>query len=464
MALLPLALLALPPPIAAAAAAAAAPSFSCSRGLTIANSNRTAADACAAGVAGDECGFACDPGYLAIGRHVCQNYSTMGVAVINQAFFGGRCEKLCGRSAAEWSCAAGLVPVRLNTTSSSSSSSSSGDGAACLSTTCLSPAEALRRLARGNWEVWRLGRHNRTGMYIDHVNPLLPYEQQQWTMASADSAGPGLAMECVAAALGYISPAEAASRVLLTLHSFAGLTPGFHDTRNQGGWLPTFMDPGTGECLIGDPKVGCLFSTDSTAFNTVGILFAKTFFERTAPHASSTAEISRLASQLFRRVNWSELFCSRLVGMGQEEGGTVTRQGPFIPWLYNATSGCSDSFGPAPDGFYYFSEMHWLVWLAHASVCNGGNGGTKNPPACNNASVADAPVEQLWRAWEGESETFRVFFAIFLIKHERLPSQTRGTHDENWQTKARFAQAERTTRKVAPKFPGVVATFLLPAL
>ena len=135
-----------------------------------------------------------------------------------------------------------MAQVRLN-------ASEAGGPRPCLSTTCLAPMEALARLARGNYEVWKLGRHNRTGMYIDHVNPLVPHAQQQWAEASADGAGPGLAMECVAASLGYVSLEEAAQRVLLTLRSFAGLTPGFNDTRNQMGWLPTFMHADTGQCL-----------------------------------------------------------------------------------------------------------------------------------------------------------------------------------------------------------------------
>ena len=200
--------------------------FRCSAGLTIPNSNRASATfACSSSARpGAECKYTCDPGHLRIGRHVCQNYSTMGVPVIDRAFFGGRCERLCGASVKEWSCAAPLVPVRMN---------ASDAGGACLSTTCLSRTEALERLARGNYEVWRRGRHNRTGMYTDHVNPLLSHDGQQWLQASADGAGPGLAIECVAASLGYISLDEAAQRVLLTLHSFAGATPGFHDPRNE---------------------------------------------------------------------------------------------------------------------------------------------------------------------------------------------------------------------------------------
>eukprot|EP01051_Picozoa_sp_SAG22_P002816 SAG22_NODE_129_length_18679_cov_40.656028_15_plen_620_part_00 len=389
------------PAAGATARYAAVGGFNCTSGITIANSDRaTAAASCPSpAAAGTECAYACDPGYLPIGRHVCQNYSTMGMAVIDQAFFGGRCEKLCGGAVAA-GCGSGssLVPVRMNTSTG------------CLSTTCLPPAEALGRLARGNYEVWKLGRNRRTGMYFDHVDPALRYElQPSRNMASADSAGPGLAIECVAAALGYTTVAEAAARVLLTLRSFAGKTARFADSRNTMGWLPTFMDPDTGRCLAA-PTIGCEFSTDSTALNTAGVLFAKTFFERVAPGAAATAQISALAEELFQRVRWAELFCSAQVGL--DGLGSVTTSGPWIPWLYNATNGCKDSFGPAADGLYIFSEMHWLVWLAHASVCEQRNrtaGGAPGPPrpGCDAAE----PVEQLWRNWEGRAAAPNYFYA-----------------------------------------------------
>jgi len=251
-----LALLSTPHPSSATSgrSGAAPGAFRCARGTAIPHSSRSAAAPCPEGAAGAECAYSCDAGYLAVGRHVCQSYSTMGVAVIEAAYFGGRCEKLCGASPSDWSCAAGLTPVRLN--------ASGADGAPCLSTTCLPPTEALFRLARGNYEVWRLGRHNRTGMYIDHVDPLLPYASQQWTMASADGAGPGLAIECVAAALGFITLEEAAARVLLTLRSFAGLTPGFRDARNQ-------VNPPAREHLV---SLGCVVSPSALCCRTVGSL------------------------------------------------------------------------------------------------------------------------------------------------------------------------------------------------
>ncbi len=81
-------------------------------------------------------------------------------------------------------------------------------------------------------------------------------------MASADGAGPGLAIECVAAALGFVTLEEAAARVLLTLRSFAGLAPGFRDARNQ-------VNPPAREHLV---SLGCIVSPSALCCRTVGSL------------------------------------------------------------------------------------------------------------------------------------------------------------------------------------------------
>ena len=350
----------------------------------IAHSNRSNAATACQGAEGDECNYTCDAGYLAIGRHVCQSYSVAGLLMINQSFSGGRCVKLCGSSPASWSCKPGLVPVRVNI--------SGADSLPCLSTSCYTPMEALTKLTRGNWEVWKLGRNNRTGMYIDHVNPLVPKAAQQEGMASTDGAGPGLAMECVAAALGYQSKEEAASRVLVTLQSLTNRTAGFFIPRNEFGWLPTFINTDNGACLVSPTSsVGCEFSTDSTAFNTAGVLFAKTFFEREMPGSASTLQISALGRELFDAVQWSLLFCSGS-SMQPPYRDHVQATGTLVPWLYNSSNGCRLSFAPAPDGLYYYSEMHWLAWLAYEHQCRGGNSGRN----CSGPT----PVHHLYRAWQ----------------------------------------------------------------
>jgi len=89
-----------------------------------------------------------------------------------------------------------------------------------------------------------MARNSRTGIYVDNVNLIdgaIP-----WAMGGADMTGLGLAFECVAQALGWQSMIEAQDRVLLTLRSLAGKTPGFNITRNRDGWLPRFFDSNTG--------------------------------------------------------------------------------------------------------------------------------------------------------------------------------------------------------------------------
>ena len=138
-----------------AAVAAVSSTFRCRDG-TIPHSNITTTSPCV-GVDGDACYFRCDAGYLAIGRHVCQSYTTkQGRKVIHKEFFGGRCERLCEGTSS--TCSNGFIAVRNNVTSGNKN-------APCFATVCLPEDEALRRLARGSYALWRKGRLNTTGIY-----------------------------------------------------------------------------------------------------------------------------------------------------------------------------------------------------------------------------------------------------------------------------------------------------------
>ena len=53
-----------------------------------------------------------------------------------------------------------------------------------------------------------------------------------------------------------------------------------------------------------------------------GVLFAKTYFEKTAPNTANTLAISTLAEKLYSEVKWNELFCSKLIGDADYAGGT----------------------------------------------------------------------------------------------------------------------------------------------
>ena len=138
-----------------AAVAAVSSTFRCKNG-TIPHSNVTAMSPCV-GVDGDACYFQCNAGYLAIGRHVCQSYTTKkGRKVIHKEFFGGRCERLCKEEPS--TCSDGFIAVRNNVTSGNKN-------APCFATVCLPEDEALKRLARGSYAVWRKARLSTTGIY-----------------------------------------------------------------------------------------------------------------------------------------------------------------------------------------------------------------------------------------------------------------------------------------------------------
>ena len=114
--------------------------FTCAPSL-VANSNRSKVSSACTGNDGDECPFACNVGFVHVGRHVCQSISVQGATVVNQSFFGGRCDPLCEPAT---SCNGSAVPVRYRATAA----------APCLSTQCVeSPDAALKTLARGAYEV-----------------------------------------------------------------------------------------------------------------------------------------------------------------------------------------------------------------------------------------------------------------------------------------------------------------------
>ena len=242
--------------------------FSCAPSL-IANSNRSVTSSACTGSDGDECLFACNVGFVHVGRHVCQTISVQGATVVNQTFFGGRCDPLCEPATP---CNDSAVPVRYRANAS----------APCLSTLCAASSDAaLKLLARGAYEVFARGRHPDTGFYMDHVDPARfgGNAQPEPRYVSADSSGVGVAAEAVAAALGFIDAPTARRRVVTTLRAMAGRLPGVQVARNTFGFLPTFFDGQNGSSFypVSNTSGPNVFSTDSTAFFTVGMLFARRY-------------------------------------------------------------------------------------------------------------------------------------------------------------------------------------------
>lgn len=207
----------------------------CKAGLTIPHSNRGPSRPCSGGI-GDECSFTCDQGYIPVGRHFCQDYREGGTVFIDHAFYGGRCDRLCPASSSP--CKDGAVPMRVNATDNA--------GNPCLATQCFSVDEALRNLARGNYEVWSLGRSNSTGIYLDNLD-LRSLDKRPWASFGCSSmTGLGVLFECVADAMGWRPRVEIQRRVTQSLLALNNKLPGVVIPRNQQGMFPHFFDAETG--------------------------------------------------------------------------------------------------------------------------------------------------------------------------------------------------------------------------
>ena len=215
-------------------------------------------------------------------------------------------------------------------------------------------------------------------------------------MVSTDGTGIGVAAECVAAGLGFVSVAEAQERVTLTLRALAGELPGWSLPREiQNAWVPTFMSGSTGASA--SPGT---YASDSTGLLSVGILFAKTYFRNVAPGTAATLNIARLVDKIVTPIKFANMFCST-VGKSVSNGSTI------VPWLFEDGGGCSDGQLPAADGYYYYSELHWFFWMGYHAGCgssntsSSGGGGGGGTTASANAPCKNAAIAEMWDAFQG---------------------------------------------------------------
>eukprot|EP00927_Polykrikos_kofoidii_P040345 TRINITY_DN34509_c0_g1_i1.p1 TRINITY_DN34509_c0_g1~~TRINITY_DN34509_c0_g1_i1.p1 ORF type:complete len:548 (-),score=56.57 TRINITY_DN34509_c0_g1_i1:50-1693(-) len=322
--------------------------------VTIANSNRSAADSACVGLLGDQCYYKCDAGYLQIGRHVCQEYSAGGTTFINRTFFGGRCERLCALGTQ--SCNDGTVPVRIPAADTSGS---------CLSTTCMSADDALRNLARGNYEVWRRSRFP-TGIYVDTVHlPTMPNETA--AQGRASMTGVGMMFEIVAEKMGWISRDEAQARILQSLGALNG---DVKIDRTAQGFYTSFFDAATGSS--GEANVsGCMMCT---GLMMGGVNFVRNYYESVDPLSANTQQISKLAASIFHSIRWYDVLCNENMQID-----AVTGQG--LPMLEYSDGRCKAVQFPQADGAYNFNEEHYTFWFASMS----------NP--------YNVPLTNMWARW-----------------------------------------------------------------
>lgn len=117
---------------------------------------------------------------------------------------------------------------------------------------------------------------------------------------SVANVGVGLISICVADRAGFES--NGANKVIETLETILGNTPGFNPDRNASGYYRHFLDPGTGANAWNSE-----YSTIDAAILVSGALFAKNYY-------SGNWYIGFLADQLFNSIDWSRSIYSGSTG------------------------------------------------------------------------------------------------------------------------------------------------------
>lgn len=343
----------------------------CMSGNTIPNSNRTGEAPCI-GTEGTECHYSCKKHHLKIGRHVCQSYGVQGNAVLDNAFFGGSCTRLCATDfhskTGLWCPPAGR-PVRWH---------SHDKHGYCLATSCWKPTAALEALALGNYEVWSLARNNNTGIYLGRVDLRKPKDAQNWKYSHLGVTGLGVIFECAAHSLGWTRLKVANKRVLQTMRALAGELPGVKVDRNAHGWMPTHFDTNTGTKLSNSSN----FTAFDTGLNTAAMLFAATYFLRVDPDSNATQHIHRLAAKLLGMVDFAHLLCNKQ--------HVLDMNGTGIGGSFGSNDECVSQIPLSPDGKYAFSEIVYTAWLAYKQACHGFQNGT----------CAMTGIENMWHAFQ----------------------------------------------------------------
>ena len=136
---------------------------------------------------------------------------------------------------------------------------------------------------------------------------------------------------------------EARSRVLLTLRSLAGLTPGFDMPRSPQGFFVHFLDKDTGAAQDTSSCMMC------TGLLMSGVLFSVSYFQEADPHSPATAQVVQLGQQLWNTTQFERLLCDQ----SQRE----SFNGTGIPMLQLFNGTCQATQFPQPDGYYDFNEV-----------------------------------------------------------------------------------------------------------
>lgn len=174
-------------------------------------------------------------------------------------------------------------------------------------------------LFRNSYRVYEYQR-NDIGMYRDSSL----FSGSEYHPASVANVGMGLVALCIADEMGWDNSARA--KVLKTLQTVMGQTPGFHLDTNQAGFARHFVDMETG-ANAWDSE----YSTIDTAILVYGARFAQRYYYR----HDADESISTLVNKLWDSVDWEKAFANANTGeiyLALDEYGNGVGDGTTRPW------------------------------------------------------------------------------------------------------------------------------------
>ena len=113
----------------------------------------------------------------------------------------------------------------------------------------------LKHVARSAYELYRIAWSNVSGLYSDNIDLL---SGTVGPLAATGVTGLGLVAEVVADALDWASRSTQQARILTTLRTIAGRTPGVAYPRSPQGFHVHFLGRDTGKATSMESCMVCL--------------------------------------------------------------------------------------------------------------------------------------------------------------------------------------------------------------
>eukprot|EP00940_MAST-03C_sp_MAST-3C-sp2_P002398 g2398.t1 len=241
----------------------------------------------------------------------------------------------------------------------------------------------MRNLTRSAYEVFKIARSDRSGLYSDNVDLLTGTVGKD---AATGVTGLGLIAEVVADALQYAPRAVQQTKILRTLRTMNGETAGVAFPRSPQGFVVHFLDRETGEATDMESCMMC------TGLMAAGVNFVRNYYASIDPSSHLSEQIVDLSDRLWRSIEFDKLLCDE---------SKESDRGTGIPMIQSFNGSCSAiQYPQASDGFYQFNEEHYTVWFAYLK------------------NTSDDALSTMWTRWQGRRNAPNHAYANYSLLSE----------------------------------------------